>query len=59
MSVPKKISIHLQIAVAAETRPAEGQWVEEQLNMVKLFIFQPGTRRATLSSTEGKHLASL
>jgi hypothetical protein len=31
-----KISVHLQTAVAVKTHLAEGQWVKEQLNMIKL-----------------------
>jgi hypothetical protein len=35
-----KISTHLQTALAAETRLAEGQWLKEQLNVVTLRIIQ-------------------
>jgi hypothetical protein len=55
-----KISVYLQIAfAAAETHPAEGQELEEQLNIAKLRIFQAGTRLATVSRTEGEYLAPL
>jgi hypothetical protein len=33
-----KISVHLQTSLAAETHLAEGQWLKEQLNVVKLRI---------------------
>jgi hypothetical protein len=54
-----KISIALQTALAAETHLAEGQWLEEQLNMVKLSMFREGTRMPTVSRREGQHLAPL
>jgi hypothetical protein len=53
------ISVHLQSAFAAETRLAEGQWLEEQLNWVKLRMFRVGTRIPTVSRAEGQHLAPL
>jgi hypothetical protein len=31
-----KLSLYLQTAIAAETHLAEGQWLVEQLNMMKL-----------------------
>jgi hypothetical protein len=31
-----KISVDLQTALAADTHLAEGQWLKEQLNLVKL-----------------------
>jgi hypothetical protein len=34
-----EISVDLQTAFSAETRPAEGQWLEEQVNVVKLRTF--------------------
>jgi hypothetical protein len=46
-----KISVHLHTAFAAETHPAEGQWLKEQLIMVKLRMFRVGTRMATVSRT--------
>jgi hypothetical protein len=39
-----KISVDLQTALAAETHLAEGQWLEEQLNIVKLRMLRSGTR---------------
>jgi hypothetical protein len=38
------IYAYSQSALAAETYLAEGQWLEEQLNMVKLRMFRSGTR---------------
>jgi hypothetical protein len=40
-----KISVDLQTAFAADTHLAEGQWLKEQLNVVKLRMFPVGTRR--------------
>jgi hypothetical protein len=34
-----KISVNLQTSLAADTHPAEGQWLKEQLNVVKLRMF--------------------
>jgi hypothetical protein len=51
-----KISIDLQTAFAADTRLAEGQWLKEQLNVVKLLMFRVGTRRPTVSRTKGQYL---
>lgn len=51
-----KTSVDLQTAFAAETRLAEGQWLEEQLNVVKLRMFRAGTRTQTVSRAEGQHL---
>jgi hypothetical protein len=51
-----KISTDLQIAFAADTRLSEGQWLKEQLNVVKLRMFRVGTRRPTVSRTEGQYL---
>jgi hypothetical protein len=34
-----KISVDLQTAFAADTHLAEGQWLKEQLNVVKLCMF--------------------
>jgi hypothetical protein len=33
----------LQTAVAAEAHLAEGQWLDEKLNLVKLCVFPAGT----------------
>jgi hypothetical protein len=38
-----KISIDLQTAFAADTHLAEGQWLKEELNVVKLRTFRVGT----------------
>jgi hypothetical protein len=38
-----KISVDIQIAFSEETHPAEGQWLKEQLNMIKLLMFLVGT----------------
>jgi hypothetical protein len=54
-----KISLHLQTAFAADTNLAEGQWLKEQLNMVKLRMFRVGTRMPTLSRAEGHYLVPL
>jgi hypothetical protein len=50
-----KISIDLQIALAADTHLAEGQWLKEQLNVLKLRMFRVGTRRPTVSRAEGQY----
>jgi hypothetical protein len=54
-----KTSVRLQTAFAPETRLAEGQWLEEQLNTVKLRMSRTGTRMPTVSRTERRHLAPL
>jgi hypothetical protein len=54
-----KISVDLQTAFAADTHLAEGQWLKEQLNVVKLRMFGVGTRMPTVSRTDGKYLMSL
>jgi hypothetical protein len=54
-----KISVSLQTAFAVETRLTEGEWLEEQLNTVKLPMLRVGTRRPTVSRTEGQNLAPL
>jgi hypothetical protein len=51
-----KISIDLQTALAADTHLAEGQWLKEQLKVVKLRMFRVGTRRPTVTRTEGQYL---
>jgi hypothetical protein len=51
-----KISADLQTAFAAG---AEGQWLKEQLNMVKLRMLRAGTRMAAVSRTEGQCLVPL
>jgi hypothetical protein len=54
-----KISVDLQTAFAAETRLAEGQWLKEQLNVLKLLMFRVGTLMTTVSRTEGQCLVPL
>jgi hypothetical protein len=54
-----EISADLQTAFAADTQLAEGQWLKEQLNVVKLRMFRVGTRMPTVSRTEGHYLAPL
>jgi hypothetical protein len=51
-----KIPIDLQTALAADTHLAEGQWLTEQLIVVKLRMFPVGTRRPTVSRTRGQYL---
>jgi hypothetical protein len=51
-----KIFIYLQTTFAADTHLAEGQWLKERLNVVKLRIFRVGTRMTTVSRTEGQYL---
>jgi hypothetical protein len=53
-----KISIDVQTALAADTHLAEGQWLKEQLNVVKLRMFRVGTRRPTVSRIEGQYLVA-
>jgi hypothetical protein len=53
------ISVDLQTAFAAETHLAEGQWLKEQLNVLKLRMFRVGTRMLTVFRTEGQYLVSL
>jgi hypothetical protein len=43
-----KISVYLHTALAAETHLAGGQWLEEQLNVVKLRMFRAGARTPTV-----------
>jgi hypothetical protein len=42
--------------LAADTHLAEGQWLKEQLNVVKLRMFRVGTQMPTVSRTEGQFL---
>jgi hypothetical protein len=55
-----KISVDLQTAFAADTHLAEGQWLKEQLNVVKLYVPSGNTnaesfqdRGAIFSATKG------
>jgi hypothetical protein len=50
----QKISVDLQTTFAAETHLAEGQWLKEQLNVLKLRVFRVGTRMPSVSRTEGQ-----
>jgi hypothetical protein len=54
-----KISEDLQTALTAEAHLAEGQWLDEQLNMVKLPMFRVGNRTATFSGNERQQLPPL
>jgi hypothetical protein len=54
-----KISLNLHPAFTADTHLAEGQWLKEELNMVKLHMFRVGTRIPTVSRTEGQYLVPL
>jgi hypothetical protein len=54
-----KISIYLRTEFAADTHLAEGQWLKEQLNVVKLGLFRVGTRMPTVSRTDGHCLVPL
>jgi hypothetical protein len=51
-------SISLQTTLAAEAHLAEGQYLleEQTLNKVKSLIYRAGTRRPTISKTEGQNL---
>jgi hypothetical protein len=53
------MSVSLQTAFAFETHLIEGQWPEEQVNMLRSGMFRIGTRRPTLSRTEGQNLVPL
>jgi hypothetical protein len=54
-----KISVDLQAGLAAKAHLAEGQWLEEQLNVVKLRMIRVGTRMPIVHRTEGQYLAPL
>jgi hypothetical protein len=54
-----KIYLDLQTASVADTHLATGQWLKEQLNVVKLRMFRVGTRMPTVSRTEGQYLVPL
>jgi hypothetical protein len=49
-----KISVDSQAEFAAETHLTEGQWLKEQLNLLKSCMFRVGTRMPTVSKTEGQ-----
>jgi hypothetical protein len=44
-----KISTDSQTAFEADTHLPEGQWLKEQLNVVKLRMFRVGKRKPTVS----------
>jgi hypothetical protein len=46
----KSMSIDLQIALASDAQPTEGQWLEEQQNLEKWRTFGAWTRIPTVSS---------
>jgi hypothetical protein len=54
-----KIAMDLQIALAAEAHPTDGQREEAQRNREKSRVFRAGIRVLTLSKTEGQNLAPL
>jgi hypothetical protein len=54
-----KISVQLQFAFAVETHLAEGQWLKEQLNVVKLCMLRVGTRIPSVLRTGGQYLVPL
>jgi hypothetical protein len=51
-------SASLQTALAAEAHPAEAQFLleEQALNIKKSLMYRAGTRRPTVSKTEGQNL---
>jgi hypothetical protein len=46
------ISVSLHTAFPDEAHLAEGQWLEEQVNMLKLRILAVGTRKPNISRRE-------
>jgi hypothetical protein len=50
------LSVDLQTALAAGTRRAEGQWLQQQLNAVKLRVFRVGTGMQTVCCTVGQYV---
>jgi hypothetical protein len=52
------MSLSLQTAFAVETHLAEGQWLEEQVNVLKLGMLRVGTRRPSIFRTD-EHLVPL
>jgi hypothetical protein len=54
-----KIFVYLQTAFASETHLAEGQWLKEQLNVLKLRMFRVATLMPTVSRTDGHCLVPL
>jgi hypothetical protein len=58
MFLAPNISTSLQATLAADAHLAEGQFLngEQTLNRAKSLIYQAGTRRPTISKTEGQNL---
>jgi hypothetical protein len=54
-----RVPVHLQTALTVKTPLPNGQWLEEQVNMLKSQMFRTGTRRPTVSRTGGRYLLSL
>jgi hypothetical protein len=54
-----KIYVSLQTAFALKTRLAEGQWLEVQVNLLMLRMFQVGTRRPIIWRTDRQHFVPL
>jgi hypothetical protein len=54
-------SVYLQTTLAAKVHLADGRFLLEQqtLNIEKPLIYRGGTRRPTVSKTEGHNLESL
>jgi hypothetical protein len=50
------LSVDLQTALTAGTRRAEGQWLQQQLNAVKLRVFRVGTGMQTVRCTVGQYV---
>jgi hypothetical protein len=53
-----KISVSLHTTFAIESRLTEGQWLEEQVNVLKVRMFRVGTR-GRLFRGQGQHLMPL
>jgi hypothetical protein len=49
-------SVHYKTVFAAEAHLAEGQWMDEQMNVAKLRMFRVGTRMLTVSKRKGHFL---
>jgi hypothetical protein len=54
-----KLSVDLRTAFSADTHLAKGQWLKEQLKVLKLRMFRVGTRMPTVSRTEEQCLVPL
>jgi hypothetical protein len=54
-----KIFVDVRTAYVSDTHLAEGQWLKEQLNVVKLRMFRVGTRMPTVSRAVGQYLVPL